>query len=65
MPLMPLLGYNSYMTEKYTIEKAYRMNSKGMDVFDGWDIFCNGNWCNRFWTKRDAKAALAAEGIFL
>ena len=35
------------------------MNKKGMDVHDGWDLFCNANWCQRFYTLRDAKAAMA------
>ena len=43
----------------YTIERAWKMNKKGMDVQDGWDLFCNANWCQRFYTLRDAKAAMA------
>ncbi len=42
----------------YTIEKAWKMNKNGMDVQDGWDLFCNGNWCQRFYRKGDAKAAM-------
>ena len=45
---------------KYSIRQAYRMNSKGRDVPDGWDLFCGENWCQRFWYKRDAKAAMEA-----
>jgi hypothetical protein len=53
----------------YTIERAYDMNSKGFDKQVGWDIFarCEGfsttNWCNRYSLLRDAKHALALEGI--
>ncbi len=53
----------------YTIERAYGMDSKGFDKQIGWDIFAHTegystpNWCNRFSLLRDAKAALAAEGI--
>ena len=53
------------MTEKYTLRKAYRMNRNGMDVFDGWDIYCGDNWCQRYWTRRDCINALALEGITL
>ena len=50
----------------YTIVKAYKMSNKtGLDVFDGWDIYCDGNWCQRYWTKRDAVDALKKEGISL
>lgn len=45
-------------TKTYTIEKAWKMNTKGFDVQDGWDLFCNGNWCQRFYRKRDAKEAM-------
>lgn len=45
-------------TKTYTIEKAWKMNKNGMDVQDGWDLFCNGNWCQRFYLLRDAKAAM-------
>lgn len=49
----------------YTIERAWGMNSKGMDVKIGFDIFCNGNWCNRFRTRRECIEALALDGITL
>lgn len=45
------------------------MDRNGMDKQVGWDIFarCEGfetaNWCNRYSLLRDAKAALALEGI--
>ena len=45
-------------TKTYTIEKAWKMNTKGFDVQDGWDLLCNGNWCQRFYRKRDAKEAM-------
>ena len=46
------------MTKVYTISQAYSMNSKGNDYKDGWDLFCNDNWCQRFRYKTDAKAAM-------
>ena len=51
------------MTNKYTFERAYGMTKRGLDRQIGWDIFCDGNWCSRWSTLRDAKAALAAEGL--
>lgn len=46
------------MNKQITIEKAYKMNSRGMDVQDGWDVMIDGNWGNRYCTKRDAIAAV-------
>ena len=51
------------MANKYTFERAYGMTKRGLDRQIGWDIFCDGNWCSRWSTLRDAKAALAAEGL--
>jgi len=46
------------MTAKtYTITKAWTMDDNGMDKQAGWDLFCNGEWCQRFWLKRDAVTA--------
>lgn len=53
------------MTTKYTLQKAYTESSRGNIVFGGWDIMCGDNWCNRYWTRREAIAALALEGITL
>jgi hypothetical protein len=50
----------------YTIVKAYKMSERtGLDVFDGWDIYCGDNWCQRYWTRRECVSALLAEGITL
>lgn len=49
--------------QTYTFVRAYTMTKNGLDRQCGWDIMCNGNWCNRYLTLRDAKAALAAEGL--
>jgi hypothetical protein len=43
---------------RYTIERAWGMTKDGRDKQVGWDIFCNGNWGNRYRYLRDAKAAL-------
>ena len=51
------------MTNKYTIEQAYSMNSKGRDYKDGWHTKCNGEWGNTFRYKADAEAAFRAEGL--
>lgn len=54
---------------KYIVVKAYKQGRRGNDVFGGWDVYygdvSDGNWCNRFWTRRAAVAALKLEGITL
>jgi len=42
-----------------TVEPAYRMNKNGKDVRDGYDVFINGEWGNRYPTKKAAEAAAA------
>ena len=55
--------------QTYTIERAYDIARNGLDKQVGWDIYAheqgmsNPNWCNRYALLRDAKAALALEGI--
>jgi hypothetical protein len=46
------------MNKTYTIEQAWKETSTGHIVKGGWDLMCDGNWCQRFWYKRDAKAAM-------
>jgi hypothetical protein len=46
-----------------TIERAYGMDKRGNDVPVGFDIFVDGQWGNRFRTKRECIAALAKDGI--
>ena len=46
--------YNLSMNNKYTFERAYGMTKRGLDRQIGWDIFCDGNWCSRWSTLRDA-----------
>lgn len=38
----------------YTVEKAYTVNSRGNIVRDGWDVFVNGEWGNRYPTRKEA-----------
>lgn len=52
------------MNTKYIIEQAYSMNSKGMDVKDGWHtLTTTGEWGNTYRLKRDAVAALLKGGL--
>lgn len=50
----------------YTIEQAYacsndiRPSRRDRIVRDGWDLLRDGEWCQRFRTKREAEAAKAA-----
>lgn len=46
------------METKYSIVKAYTIDKNGFDVQDGYDLFVNGEWGNRYNLKRDAKAAV-------
>lgn len=46
------------METKYSIVKAYKINKNGFDVQDGYDLFVNGEWGNRYYLKRDAVAAV-------
>ena len=46
------------METKYSIVKAYKIDKNGFDVQDGYDLFVNGEWGNRYNLKRDAKAAV-------
>jgi hypothetical protein len=46
------------MNKTYTIEQAYKETSTGNIVPNGWHLMCNGNWCQQFWYKRDAKLAM-------
>ena len=46
------------MEIKYTIVKAYKIDKNGFDVQDGYNLFVNGEWGNRYCLKRDAKAAI-------
>jgi hypothetical protein len=46
------------MNKEYTIEQAYKETSTGNIVPNGWHLMCNGNWCQQFWYKRDAKLAM-------
>ena len=46
------------METKYSIVKAYKIDKNGFDVQDGYDLFVNGEWGNRYCLKRDAKAAV-------
>jgi hypothetical protein len=45
---------------KITIEPAYGVNKKGNEVRDGFDVFINGEWGNRYPTKKAAQAAVKA-----
>ena len=53
----------------YTIERAYGMKRNGLDKQVGWSIYAHEegmsmpNWCNQYALLRDAKEALAKEGI--
>ena len=42
-----------------TIEPAFRVGKNGNDVRDGYDVFINGEWGNRYPTKKAAQAAAA------
>jgi hypothetical protein len=41
-----------------TIEPAFRTTKGGKDVSDGYDVFINGEWGNRYPTKKAAQAAV-------
>lgn len=51
------------MNSKITIERAYGEDKYGMDVPIGFDILINGEWGNRYRTLREAREALAIDGI--
>jgi hypothetical protein len=51
------------MPDVITIERAWGMDKHGNDVPVGFDIFVNGQWGNRFRTKRECMVALAQNGI--
>lgn len=54
------------MTTKYIIEQAYSMNSKGMDIKDGWHTLTTaGEWGNTYRYKADAVAALLEAGLVM
>lgn len=47
-------GMTNTTTKTYTVAKAYKESGP-----DGWDLFEDGEWANRFPLKRDAMAAKA------
>ena len=55
---MDIISNLHKIKNQHTIVKAVKTNSKGVDVFDGWDIFRGNIWCTRLKTKREAKALL-------
>lgn len=46
---------DAFMTKRYTIERAYSPEGP-----DGWDLFEDGEWANRFSTRQEARDAMAA-----
>ena len=52
------------MTKQYLIRQAFKETRTGNIVPDGWDLFAidagmtRENWCQRFYYKKDAKAAM-------
>ena len=55
---MDIISEIRKIKNQHTIVKAWKTNSKGVEVFDGWDIFRGDIWCTRLKTKREAKALL-------
>jgi hypothetical protein len=46
--------------QELTIEPAFRIGKNGNDIRDGYDVFVNGEWGNRYPTKKAAQAAVTA-----
>ena len=42
----------------YRVVQAWILTKDGAEKRDGWDLLDGDNWCQRFWYKRDAVAAM-------
>lgn len=44
--------------ENYRVVQAWTLTRDGAEKRAGWDLLRGDEWCQRFWLKRDAMAAM-------
>jgi hypothetical protein len=47
------------MTRRIEVQKAVTIGRNGQERADGWDVLVDGEWHDRFPTRREAKAEAA------